>query len=334
VHYPVVGMYSAKVAAARRWAAPYVERVDESIVGQWYSRLLELEIVDRSVALAAKLFVAFFPFVLGVASLLPSSVARSIRLSLVNRFGLSGEGLKVVAGAFATSGQTRAATGLLGGILLFFYATSFTTALQRVYLRAWRRPAGGGVRNQSRGLAWLGGILALFAINGFVGRLLVGQAGSVLQALLSFVTGTCLWWWTARTMLRAEVRWRPLLPGAVCTAAAMTTYLLSSPVWMPRTVQNNSAQFGFFGVSLSLVTWFVGASFTIIASAALCPVLAESDSGLARSLRGDIDDALVAGAPPALAGPTRRPRLIDALGIRELTGRSPEIEDSATPPHQ
>jgi len=305
-----------RLAAMRRWAEPYARRVDDSTLGHWYSRMLELEIIDRSVAMAAKLFVAFFPFVLGVASLLPTELRRAILESLVQRFGLSGEGLQVVQGAFATTGQTRAATGVLGGLLLFFYATSFTTALQRVFLRAWRRPlGGGGLRNQGRGLAWLGGILAFFAVNGFITRVLTGGPGTALRILVGLVTSIGVWWWTAHTMLRTEVRWRPLLPGAVTTAVAMMAYVLASDFWMPQTVTSNSEQFGFFGVALSLVSWFVGVSFVIVASAALCPVLVEGDGRVARWLRGQADDPLVDGARPALPGPTRRLTLIDALAL-------------------
>jgi membrane protein len=317
------GDVRSRLLAARTWATPLVERVDESVLGHWYSRLLEIEFVDRSVALAAKLFVAFFPFVLGVASLMPDSVRRSIIASLTDRFGLGSE-TEIVAGAFASTTQTRAATGLLGAVLLFFYATSFTTALQRVYLKAWRRPPGGGVRNQGRGLAWLGGTIAFFAINGFIARVLSGGPGTVLRTAIGLVGATGVWWWTAHTMLRGDVRWRALLPGAVLTSAAMTGYVLSSGLWMPASVQNNSAQFGFFGVSLALVSWFVGACFVIIVSAALCPVLVEGDHALARWLRAGGEDALVPGAPAGLPGPTRRLRLLDAIAVHQdgATGRS------------
>ena len=306
---------ATRLAATRAWAEPHVIRADATVLGRWYSRTLELEIVDRSVALAAKLFVSFFPFVLGVSSLLPASMSRSIRNALVDRFGLSGDAVKIVSQAFATAGQTRAATGVLGVVLLFFYATSFTTALQRIFLLAWRRPPGGGVRNQGRGLSWLGGVLALVAINAFLTRLLVGGPGTVLRVTLGFVTTSALWWWTAHTMLRSEIRWRPLLPGAVLTSAAMTTYILASRLWMPQTVQNNSAQFGFFGVALSLVSWFLGLSFAIIAVSALTPVLLDGDGRLSRWLRGPDGDALAPAAAPALPGPTRRLQLIDALGL-------------------
>lgn len=309
-----------KLLAGRLWAAPYVERLDESYVGQWYSRLLELEIIDRSVALASKLFVSFFPFVLGVSSLLPNSVRTSILDSLVDRFGLAGVDKSMLTGAFTSANQTRAATGLFGALLLFFYATSFTTALQRVYLRAWRRPAGGGIKNHGRGLAWLCGVLALFAVNGVMARVLTGGTGGTLRIIGGLATSTLVWWWTAHTMLRGEVRWRPLLPGSLVCGAALLVYVLSSTIWMPRTVASNSAQFGFFGVALAMVSWFLGASFVIIAGAALGPVLVEGDGRLQRWLRRGEASVLTPGALPELPGPTRRLRLIDALGVNKDAG--------------
>jgi len=308
---------SARTATAKVWVEPYVVRADASAVGHWYSRMLELEIVDRSVTLAAKLFVSFFPFILGVTSLLPAQAARSVRDALVYRFGLSGDALKVVSGAFASANQTKAATGVFGVILLFFYATSFTTALQRVYLRAWRRPPGGGLRNQGRGLSWLGGVVILFGLNALVARVLIGGPGGAARTVLALVTSSALWWWTARTMLRREVRWRPLLPGAVVTGVVVTGYVLASRVWMPKAVESNSAQFGFFGVALALVSWFLGMSAVIIAAATLSPVLVEREGRVGSWLRnGDTADGLATGAPPALPGPTRRLSLLDALGRR------------------
>ena len=48
--------------------------------------------------------------------------------------------LDLVQQSFASSEDLKKATGLLGLTFTILFATSFTTALQRVYLRAWRRP--------------------------------------------------------------------------------------------------------------------------------------------------------------------------------------------------
>ncbi len=107
--------------------------------------MLENEFVDRSVALVAKAFVSLFPALIVVAAFAPSSIRPSITESITRRAGLSGPGLATVKAAFATSNDVRKATGVVGLVFTFFYINSFTTALGRVYTRAWRRPPGGRV---------------------------------------------------------------------------------------------------------------------------------------------------------------------------------------------
>lgn len=301
--------------SAKRWAAPYVAKADESIIGRLYNRLLEVEFIDRAVALAAKAFIAFFPFLLAFMAVVPEDIRLSIVSTLQSRFGLDSSSSESVRSAFATAGDMKAATGIFGLVFLFFYATSFTTALQRLYIRVWRRPPGGGIKNQGRGIAWLAGVLMLLAINGFIGRLLVGAPGSVIRFGLAAVGGAGLWWWTSHTMLRGDVRWRPLLPGALLTGLGIIAYGWLASFWMPMTVQSNEAQFGYFGMSLSLVSWFVGIAFVLIVAAAAGPTLAEGHGRFARWLRGPDDDVLVPGAKPPLPGPTRQMRFSDALAI-------------------
>ncbi|MEI6620889.1 MAG: YhjD/YihY/BrkB family envelope integrity protein [Actinomycetes bacterium] len=321
---PPTGRAKAKLASARAWAEPHILKADESLVGRIYNRLLEIEFIDRSIALSAKAFIAFFPFLLGIVIIAPDTIQESISSSLIDRFGLSGDSRDLVRGTFGSASASDATIGMFGLIMLILYATSFTNALQRIYLRAWRRPPGGGLRNNGRGLAWLAGIVALIAINGLLGRALVSPpAGGLIRFVLGATSSVLLWWWTARTMLRSEVRWRPLLPGAVITGVGLLLYTLSANLWMPRMVASNTADFGFFGVSLSIVTGFVGVAFVVVIAAALGPTMSEGDGPFARWLRGPGDDVLTPGSPAALPGPSQRLRLAAALGI----GRDAEDDD-------
>jgi hypothetical protein len=59
----------------------------------------------------------------------------------------------------------------------------------------------------------------------------------------------------------------------------------------------NQEQFGFFGVSMTLVSWFVGGCFIMVASVALGPVLATERGVIGRLVRGPNDDLLRPGAP-------------------------------------
>ena len=109
-----------------------------------WERMLEIEFIDRSVALAGKAFVSFFPLVIVVAAFAPERIRASIITAVTARLGIRGDALTLAREAFASSNDVRQATGVLGLVLTIFFASSFTTALQRVYLRVWRRPPGRG----------------------------------------------------------------------------------------------------------------------------------------------------------------------------------------------
>jgi len=214
--------------------------------------------------------------------------------------------------------QTRTASGIVGALITIAFAISFTTALQRTYLRAWRRPPGGGARNKGRGAVWVGGVIAMLMVLTLLRNTLQGDTGRVLAWMLGLIASTCLWWWTARLMTRGEVRWRPLLPTDVITGIGSWLYTLSATVWMPRTLESQYPQFGSFGVGLAFVTWFTGLSFLIVFAAVAGPALAEGDGRFGAWLRGPGDTTLVDNAAPALPGPTRPMRLSDAFGRGSL----------------
>ena len=218
------------------------------------------------------------------AALTPPVVGQAILASMASRFGLEGKALELVREAFATADQIRASTSIVGLVLTVLFAVSFTTALQRCYLRVWRRPPQGSLRDRQRGFVWL-----------------------------------------AMMLLRGEVRWRPLLPTAIATGVVAAVYAAAASVWMPRVIAENVGQFGFVGVSLSFVTWFVGFGFLILASVALGPVLSEGDGRVARWLRGPDDEVLTPGARPALPGPATPPRLVDRF---QRSSDESELTDS------
>ncbi|HEY5880469.1 MAG TPA: YhjD/YihY/BrkB family envelope integrity protein [Nakamurella sp.] len=294
--------------------AGFAERLEVTALGRLWSRLLELQFVDRSVALAAKAFVSFFPLLILVAAVTPGSVRQEMLEIITNRLGVSGDALETVRQAFASADQTRAATELVGALVTVAFAVSFTTALQRVYLRAWRRPPGGGVRNKGRGAVWVGGFVALMIVLSLVRNLVPGASGPVLSWAVGLIGATGLWWWTARLMLRGEVRWRALLPTAVITGVGGWVYALAASVWMPANVRNQFAEFGAFGIAMAIVTWFTGLAFLIVGAAAAGPALADGEGRVARWLRADQPTAVEPGAVPALPGPVRPVRLSDAFG--------------------
>lgn len=295
------------VVAIQQW-------VGRTILWRIWLRMVENEFLDRSVALAAKAFVALLPLLVVVAAFTPDGVRTAIVGTMRRRLGVEDDSLTLVLEAFATPEVTRSSTGLTGLVLVLLYATSFTTALQRVYLRVWRRPPQGGPANQARGLIWIAGLVTLMSLLGVLRGALAGLPGTVAFVLVSLLVSTCAWWATMWLMLRAQVRWRPLLAAASLTALATNLYAWSSSVWMPRTIHQQELQFGFFGVALALVTWLVGMGFIIVVASCAGAVLAEDTGAVGRLVRGPEASLLVPGAPPSLQ-PAPRPGLLSAFGV-------------------
>lgn len=305
-----------EVTAARTW-------LQATLLWRVWERMLEIEFVDRSVALAGKAFVSFFPLVIVVAAFLPPRVRSSILATMTHQLGIQGHALTTVKEAFASSDDIRRATGILGLLLTFFFASSFTTALQRVYLRSWRRVPSGKLGAYGRGLIWLPSVLAYMALMGGF-RTLSGDGAGFGVFVIASLTGTSvLWWCTAWFMLEGQVRWRVLIPTGLATGLTMSGYAFSATIWMPEVVTRNDTQFGFFGVALALVTWLSGAAICILVGACAGPVMAEDGGPMGKLVRGSDPGLLVEGAAPALPAPQRELRLRDAF--------RPAQEDDVTP---
>ena len=214
---------------------------------------------------------------------------------------------------FSSAEDVRRATGFLGLLLTIFFATSFTTALRRVYLRAWRRAPAGRAGRYVRGPAWFFLTMTHMAALGGLRALLGDGPQIVAFALVSLAATSALWWFTAWFMLSGQVRWRALLPSGVVTAVVLLAYALSATVWMPDVVTKNEEQFGFFGIALALVTWFSGASSCILVGACAGAVLAGDSGNLGTLIRGRDQGVLVDGAEPSFPAPVRPSRLREAF---------------------
>jgi membrane protein len=313
-----------RVQVIRGWA-------EQTLLWKVWDRMLETEFIDRSIALAGKAFISFFPLIIVVAAFLPSHLRMSIFTTVTHRLGISGASLATVRQAFASADDIRRATGLLGLVLAVFYASSFTTALRRAYLRAWRRPPGGkAAGNYVRGVAWVAAFLVYMALLGGARNLLGGGAGIAPFVVVALALSTAMWWFTAWLMLKGQVRARVLLPSGLITAVALSAYALSATLWMPDNVTSNNHQYGIFGVALALVAWFSGAAICVVVGACAGPVLAEDPGPIGRLIRGGAASALVAGAQPPLPPPVRSLRLADAFAPSD-EDIPPEPERPATP---
>ncbi len=313
----VTGLAEGSSAAGGR-AASRRSRLQRSFLWRVWQRLLEIEFLDRSIALAGKAFVSFFPLVIVIAAFVPERIRSSILTAVVSRLGMQGDTLTVAREAFASSDDVRRATGALGLILTILFASSFTTALGRVYVRAWRRPPT-GVAAYWRGGIWLLAMLGTLALMGALRGVLGGGLGTASFVVLSLLVSAGLWWFTPWLLMRGEVRARVLLPTGLVSGIALAAYAASASIWMPNVVTDNEDQFGIFGIALALVTWFSGAAFCVLVGACAGAVLAEDGGRLGRLSRGRDQGTLTAGARPSLPAPAYAPGIRGAVeGAEEL----------------
>jgi membrane protein len=169
-------------------------------------------------------------------------------------------------------------------------------------------------------------VLVLLVLLASLRRIVAGPPGAVIVWALGVGASILCWWWTARLMLRGEVRWRPLLPTALATGVGSWAYTLAATLWMPRTITEHYEQFGSFGIALAFVTWFTGFAFLVTGAAVLGPVLAEGDDAIGRWLRAAQPSPLEPSAAPPLPAPPRPPQLSDAFGLGNRAGRGDPLE--------
>jgi uncharacterized BrkB/YihY/UPF0761 family membrane protein len=96
-----------RVANARDRVTVARERAERTLLWQVWDRMLEIEFVDRSVALAGKAFVSFFPLIIVVAAFVPESAPDSIFTTLTHKLGIEDGALATAKQAFASSDQIR-----------------------------------------------------------------------------------------------------------------------------------------------------------------------------------------------------------------------------------
>lgn len=240
-----------------------INQLVESVVGlvtDSVEKFVALEGVDRALALAAQAFSALFPVLILIASVQPKSDRKDIAATLIERFGLTGEGADAVRSAFAAPDTVKGSVTAISIFLVIFSALAFARALQRLYEKAWGLPSR-GIRATGWGLGWLVIFSLYWAIISAVGK----NERPVIGLVLAFA----LWLLTPYVLLERRIAWRRLVPQALLTALCITAVGFGSTVYMGRAVSSSAEQFGVVGVSFALLTWLVALGFAIVIAAAV-----------------------------------------------------------------
>jgi membrane protein len=252
-------------------------RFDQTLPGRLVERVLELNPIERGLALGSKLFTAVIPLsiILGGILSTPDAVAER----LIEGFGLTGAGATALRRLLEVPvGDTRVTINLVGLLVLLYSLLSFAHALQRVYEHAWRLPT-----LRSRGFLW-GGVWVVafttyFSLSTPLAHLLNAHGFHVGATLVTLISGSLLWMFTPFILLGRRVRPRVLVPGGIATALLLTAFNLGSRVYLPGSTTTNVQRYGLVGVTLTILTWLFAFSLMLIVSAASGAVLAERRFG-------------------------------------------------------
>lgn len=236
-------------------------------------RFVELEGFDRSMALAGQAFATLLPLLIVVGSVGPSE---DLADELIDRFRLSGGAAETLRTAVAQPPDTG--IGVVGVILLVISALSFTRAMQRLYVRAWRlEPL--GVRGNGWGLAWLAMFVAFWSLQPAI----VGLLDGVVAFCVALALSTLLWVWTPWLLVARRIAWRRLLPQALLTAVGIDLLAVGAAIYLPRAVASASDQFGILGVAFTLLSLLFAMAFVLVVAAAVGATLAEPRAWPARA---------------------------------------------------
>ena len=245
----------------RERAVAFLER---SFVGRCIYRFIELESVDRSVALSSRAFVAVIPLAMVASALSPAGESFGERI--VDRFELEGAAAQAVRQLFAAPSDVRGAVSVVGLIALVVTSVSLGRMIQRTFERIWRLETE-GPRGVLRALAWIGIFALWMAVVVPIRNALQDLELPGLGLIVTVASSTALWVWTPYVLLGGRVSWRRLLPSAVITGVGLSILTAASILYLPRTIDRAAELYGLIGVTFTFISWLFATAVVIIASA-------------------------------------------------------------------
>jgi membrane protein len=233
-------------------------------------RFVELEGFDRAMALAGQAFAALLPLLIVVGAVTPGG-GKDLADGLIDRFDLTGQAASTLHAAVAQPAAVQDGVSALSAFLLVVSALSFTRAMQRLYVRAWRLPPMRMAGN-AWGLAWLVAFSVFWMLQPVVISVFDGPAEPLVSAGLSIA----LWLFTPWLLVGRRIPWRRLLPQATLTWFGLALLTVGCLIYLPRSIASAANQFGFIGVAFALLSLLFMVAMVLVVSAALGASIVEA----------------------------------------------------------
>jgi membrane protein len=269
----------------RRWVRRLIDlayRILDTVppVRRTVDEVVRVELIDRSMVIAAQALFALIPLVVVLITLMPdwATDAAVERFEDVTGLAAARQSLLDSADENGSSVAVTSSVGFVGVLITVISASSFARALMRAYERVWDLPYLAGVRGRVRRLWWLLGWLTGLALVALASAAFGHPDHPLLAPLkmaVQMVLATAVWWWTLYVLLSGRVAWQRLWLAALLTGVAIVLYVGGSTLVMPTYAVSSVQQFGGFGLVLAIATWLIGGSVVLVAAAILGHVLVE-----------------------------------------------------------
>jgi hypothetical protein len=169
---------------------------------------------------------------------------------LIDHMRLEGATASLVRDVFGSSSSNLLAASVTIVIGFLIWGLSIGTLYQSLYARAWRVHAGTAA-DQIRFTVWFFVLSALVAA--FVLSAAEIRAAGWIAMLAAWSAGSMVFWlWTPRYLLHRQISLRSLMPGALLATIGVGGTVLTSPLWIGPTLNQNAKAFGAFGVFIAI----------------------------------------------------------------------------------
>ncbi len=232
------------------------KRVDwalDTYPGEVVRRFFELQLIDKSLVLAAQGFIALLPLLIVIISVVLKSNGEVVGEFIIDRFALAGVSRDAVTALFHTT-TTVAAVSWLAITLTVLSAFSLARRLSGVFASIFEVPKLPG-RQFWRALLWI--VVQLVMISGAAelrelwrqeGTALTLLAGALL--LILWGVGDAL----SLSLLVPSVPRRQLVAVGVLSGFGRVALSTWAIVYMPRALDSEALQYGAIGVTFALFT--------------------------------------------------------------------------------
>jgi membrane protein len=235
--------------------------------GSWgeavVTQLKAVDFFSWTTIFGAELLWSALPFMI----LLSSLANERIDDDLSRHIGLNRQGAQIVRGLFRSSpahGVVPIVTGLL---FTFAGVVAVVASLQVLYERLFDQEHRGW-RDLPRYLAWVAILLGVLIAEGSTVGPERRAAGTVVQALVTFVVVTIFFAWTIHFLLAGRVPWHRVIRPALVTALFWIVLAFFSSAYFSSVVVDDSRTYGSIGAVFTFLTWFILIGSVIVLGAA------------------------------------------------------------------